>query len=202
MGGGQALAAPMTMKLLALAMVAMIACGSSTSIEQSWKPPGGHAELRKVATVMLWKDQAVKRSTEDKLAARLRKSGIDAVPGYTVLSPEDARDPQLARQRLQSEGFDGAIVMRVVGKEQENYYVPPTYTGYWGGAWYPVGGGYVESQTIVRVETAAYSLSDGQLVYSALSKTTDPDSVPALINSVTDKVASALQKERVVMAAR
>jgi hypothetical protein len=189
------------MKLTMLALVFMVACGGGTSIEQSWRAPGGHAELHRVATVMLWRDATVRRNTEDELAARLRKSGVDAVPGYTVLTADEGQDPELARRRLQAQGFDGAIIMRVVSRERQVQYVPPTYTGYWGGAWYPVGGS-TWTTTIVRVETAAYSLADGQLVYSALSKTTDPSSVPALMSSVTAKIASALQKERVVIAAQ
>lgn len=188
------------MKISVLLMVGMLACGSSTSIEQSWKPPGGAApELHRVVTVMLWRNEVVRRSTEDELAARLRHEGVDAVPSYSVLSPDEVKDPQLARERLIAQGFDGAIVMRFVSRTQEVHYMPPTYAGYWGGAYYPAGG-YMDVDTVVRLETAAYSLRDRQLVYSALSRTTDPGSVPGLISSVTAKVAGALEKERVVVA--
>jgi hypothetical protein len=189
------------MKAFLLAMVAVVACGSSTSIEQSWKRPGPHAELHRVVTVMLWRNEGVRRSAEDELAARLKKAGVDAVPGYAVLSAGEVKNPQVARERLLAQGFDGAIVMRFVGRQQEVNYMPPTYAGYWGGAYYPAGG-YVTVDTIIRLETAAYSLRDRQLVYSALSRTTDPDSIPSLIDGVTSKVASALEKERVVIAAR
>jgi hypothetical protein len=150
---------------------------------------------------MLWRNEGVRRSAEDELAARLKQAGVDAVPSYAVLGPDDIKNPQVARERLLAQGFDGAIVMRFVSRQQQVSYVPPTYAGYWGGAYYPAGG-YVDVDTIVRLETAAYSLRDRQLVYSALSRTTDPDDVKALINSVTKKVASALEKERVVVASR
>ena len=189
------------MKVFLLAMVAVVACGSSTSIEQSWKQPGPHAELQRVVTVMLWRNEGVRRSAEDELAARLKQAGVDAVPSYAVLGTDDIKDPQVARERLLAQGFDGAIVMRFVSREQQVSYAPPSYVGYWGGAYYP-SGGYVDVDTIVRLETAAYSLRDRQLVYSALSRTTDPDNVQALINSVTKKVAGALEKERVVVASR
>lgn len=188
------------MKLSVLVMVVLLACGSSTSIEQSWRPPGGGAPaLHKVVTVLLWRDEGIRRSAEDELAARLRHGGVDAVPSYSVLGPDEVKDPQLARQRLIALGFDGAIVMRFVGRTHEVHYMPSTYAGYWGGAYYPAGG-YMDVDTIIRLETAAYSLNDRQLVYSALSKTTDPDSIPALISSVTKKVAGALEKDRVVVA--
>lgn len=190
------------MKLSLLAMAVVMACGSNTSIEQTWKAPGGHAELQRVVTVMLWRNEGVRRSAEDQLAARLRKRGVTAVPGYSVLSADEVKDPQVARQRLLAQGFDGAIVMRFVGREQQVNYVPPTYAGYWGGAYYTGATGYMDVDTIIRLETAAYSLHDGQLVYSAMSKTTDPDSIPDLISSVTDRVAGALEQQRVVIAAR
>jgi hypothetical protein len=191
------------MKVMALMMVvAAIACGSSTSIENSWKAPSAsRPQLHRVVTVMLWKDVGVRRSTEDQLAARLQRAGVEAVPGYRVLSESDANDPQMARQRLQAQGFDGILVMRFVSRENQLNYTPPVYTDYWGGAWYP-DGGYAYTTTIVRLETAAYSTSDGQLVYSALSKTTDPSNISALIDSATARVAKALEKEQIVVASR
>lgn len=190
------------MKVSLLALVVVMACGSNTSIEQTWKAPGGHAELQRVVTVMLWRDEGVRRSAEDQLAARLRQRGVTAVPGYSVLSNDEVKDPQVARQRLLAQGFDGAIVMRFVGRQQEVHYMPPSYVGYWGGAYYPAATGYMDVDTIIRLETAAYSLHDGQLVYSAMSKTTDPESIPDLISSVTDRVAGALEQQRVVIASR
>ena len=89
--------------------------------------------------------------------------------------------------------------MRLVGKQQELQYVPATFGAYWGPAWGMAG--YVQTETIVRVETTAYSLRDEALVYSALSKTIDPMSVSSLIGEVTKTVSHAMEKQGVVAAA-
>jgi hypothetical protein len=103
---------------------------------------------------------------------------------------------------LRAAGFDGVIVMRMAGKDTYLQYVPNNFGayGYWGAGWGAWGPGYYEPETIVRIETAAYSLQNNRLVYSALSRTVDPNSVRSLVSDVSKKVANAMQKQGVVVA--
>jgi hypothetical protein len=183
--------------LLAVAICAA-GCGSNTSIEQSWEPAGSHADLHKVVTVMMSKDVTIRRTAEDDMAQRLRAKGVQAVPGYAVLSDQDYADPTAAKSKLMTQGFDGVVAMRLVSKQHQLEYVPATYGGYWGGAW--GGAGYLDTETVVRVETAVYSLRNDALAYSALSKTIDPTDVNELISSVTTTVANAMEQQGVVAA--
>jgi len=192
-----------TARTLAAAIV-VAACGTTTSLDQTWKPNTTPPEMHRVVTVMLSRDVTTRHLAEDRMTAKLRHDGIAAVQGYTVLSDADLDNRESAKARLLAAGYDGVIVMRIVGAQQELQYIP-TYWGYspgWYGPgwWGPGYGGYYDVSTVVRVETSAYSLSDGRLEYSALSSTTDPANVKNLIDSVTSKVTHALTKQRVVIA--
>jgi len=183
--------------IIGILLLLVTAC-ASTSIEQQWKAPQA-TQLHRVATVTHSRDVTIRHTSEDDMAQQLRARGVDAVPGYRILSDQDYRDREAAKAKLRTAGFDGVIVMRLVGKDTRLQYVPGDFGayGYWGAGWGP---GYYEPETIVRIETAAYSLQNNRLVYSALSKTIDPNSVGSLVSDVTEKVANAMQKQGVVVA--
>lgn len=107
--------------------------------------------------------------------------------------------------RVTQAGFDGAVVMRAVGKERRETFVPGAplppmgapynnlwgYYGYgWSGAYSP---GYVQTDTFVDVETMVYSVRDGKLLWAGRSETLNPRSVPELV----DDVAAAVRKDLV-----
>jgi hypothetical protein len=87
------------------------------------------------------------------------------------------------------------VVMRIVDREQELEYMPSTFDMYWGYA-YPgfYGNSYAYMADIYRIETSVYSLSTGQLVYSGLTRTWDPDSAAQLIDSTSKVIAGELTK--------
>lgn len=186
--------------LIEIFLLLVTAC-ASTSIEQQWRGPQA-TQLHRVATVMHARDITVRRAAEDDMAQQLRARGVDAVPGYQILSDQDYHDREAAKTRLRAAGFDGVIVMRMAGQETRLQYVPGDLGayGYWGPGWGGWGPGYYEPETLVRVETAAYSLQNNRLVYSALSQTIDPNSVKSLLSDVSKKIASAMQKQGVVVA--
>lgn len=109
-------------------------------------------------------------------------------------------DLNRAKEKLRTLGADGVVVMRLVDREHQLEYIPPDFDMYWGLAWPGVySPGYAYTETIVRMETTAYSLRDIQLVWSALSKTVDPRNARALINDVTKIVAEQLTKRGIVV---
>src|SRR4030042_1588274 len=79
-----------------------------------------------------------------------------------------------------------AVAMRVLGKDQQisqssggMYWGGPAYATFWGAGYYGYGWGgvyspgYIQTGTIVIVETPVYSLPQSQVVWGAPSRTTD-----------------------------
>lgn len=176
----------------------LAACaGPSTTIEQSWRAPdaaqlGG---LRNVVTMAVTADGTLRRSAEDQMAAKLAAAGVRATPMYAVLGDAELQNREQAKAKLRTMGYDGVIALRLVSRDQELEYVPGSFDYYWGMTYDP---GYLYSETVVRIETSAYSLENNRLVWSAISKTIDPDSIREGIDEVTALAASQLQKQGVV----
>ena len=187
--------------LLCLAALAWLAagCGSSTKVEAAWTAPNAQAlAMRNVVTVC-FSDGVIRRAVEDEMARRLAAAGIRATPSYALLSDQELEDQGLARGKLVAAGFDGVVALRLVSREQEVHYIPPTFDDYWGPGWgWAYDPGYVASDTVVRVETSAYSLPSDRLVWSAITRTVDPDSPREGIDQVTTVATRELQKQGVI----
>lgn len=192
---------------VALAVAPGAGCATTTTeIEQTWQAPSAaQTRFTKVLAVYAGKDVTVRRSAEDRLVQRLAAQGVTARPAYAVLTDAEIANLDAAKTKLRAQGFDGVVAMRVVDRETQVEYSPGTFDGYWGVAWpywgygygygYP---GYAYTETIVRIETTAYSLDTNKLVWSALSATTDPASVGEMMNDVTQVVATELGRRGVV----
>jgi hypothetical protein len=188
---------------VAIACAVLGACGPSTTLEQAWTSPSAAAPpLQKVVTVFFSESETTRRAGEDRLAAELAAKGVEATPSYAII-PDKTQlgDLDQVRAQLLGMGYDGVVALRIVDAHQEVEYTPSTFDSYWGyaypyfyspsgyyGGYYP-GSIYVE--TVVRVETTAYSLRTNQLVWSALSRTVDED-VDDLIEETSDLVAEQL----------
>ena len=182
-------------------------CYHSTQLAATWRDPGTQRlAFHKPITVFVTKGETLRRTMEDKLAARFP----NATPAYRVISSTDDGDNGMAiRQQLASAGYDGAIIMRVVRVDEVPNYVPGTYWGgapyysnfggYWSNAWgYAYDPGYYTEDIIVSIETEIFSLTKDKLLWSARSETTNPRSINKLENSVIKHVFHALEKDGLI----
>jgi hypothetical protein len=132
-------------------------------------------------------DGAIRRTAEDRMASQLWARGLRAVASYNVLADSQVAPNQrtAAKRSLAAAGFDGVLVMRLVGRDNADQYQSYGYNG-----------------SVVRVESNLYSLPDDKLVWSALSQTIDPSGAPMVIDETTTAVANQMQREGVTPAQR
>lgn len=187
---------------LALAAGMVAACaGPQTTLDNEWMSPAARQQppLKKVATIFLSPNQTMRHSGEDQLARDLYQTGVQATPGYMIFgdNPQDL-DLESMKAKLRQMGYDGVVTLRVVDRQQDVESVPATfdyYWGYWGPSYYGTyWPGYTYTETVYRLEAAAYSLRTGQLVWSGLTKTVDPSSAHDLVGQTSEVVASQLVK--------
>jgi hypothetical protein len=191
---------------LALAALFLAACGTTT-FTSTWKAPGAtpiNPIGKTVAAVFISPDESKRRAGEDILAADISQRGAHGVPAYTLVPNDQRGDADAARAKLKAAGANGAVMMRVVGKDQEINYTPGMatpgpyggfgpYWGYgWGTAYSP---GYLTTDTIVSVETLVYSLTDDKLLWASSSRTTNPGNLDQLIKEVADATAKEMAKQ-------
>jgi hypothetical protein len=187
------------------------ACADSTTYTSTWKAPNtvGVTPMGKtIAAVFVTRNESQRRSAEDTMAADLTARGAHGIAAYTLLPNEQRGDAEAARVKLKEAGADGVVVMRVVGKDQQVTYTPGTqfpsyYSGfgpYWGYGWQTAyQPGYLQTDTLISVETLVYSLTQDKLLWGGTSRTTNPNNLSTLVKEVADATAKEMTKEGLLL---
>jgi hypothetical protein len=198
--------------LVATAAVAAVAC-ASTSFNSVWKAPGAgplNFKGKKVAALVVSKEEGVRYGAEDALAREITARGAVGIAAYTLIPKELVQDKEKAKEFLQKADVAGVVAMRVVGKEKEltqtsgTYWGGPAYATFWGAGYYGYGWGgvydpgYLRTDTIVTVEILVYSLAQDKLVWAAQSETTNPSKVGPFVKELTAKAAAELKKQGLI----
>src|SRR5262249_6777671 len=105
-------------------------------------------------------------------------------------------------------GVAGVVIMRVVGHDQTVIVDPggfsgAAYTSF--GSYYQSAGvavsystGSVQTETLVTVETAVYSLGQNKLLWAGTSQSHNPAGMQSLIIEVADAVSGQLSKQGLI----
>ncbi|MFA6957247.1 MAG: hypothetical protein WC538_15360 [Thermoanaerobaculia bacterium] len=188
---------------IGLISVALAGC-ASTSMKSAWKDPEmSSVDIagKKVVTVLVSEKRAARLGAEDAVARYLNSLGAQATPSFQVLAPESTKEE--AKAKLQGDGFDAAVVMRVTDKAQEIYstpgvYSPAMYGGYYGRGWgYGMAygtGPEIRTDTKIYVETLVYSLKADKLVWAGVTETTNPANVEKFATEVATIAIDSMKK--------
>jgi hypothetical protein len=198
--------------LAAAATATAVAC-ASTTFRSTWKAPGAEPlnfKGKKVAALIVSKEEGVRYGAEDALARELTARGAVGIAAYTLIPKELVQDKDRAKEFLEKADVAGVVAMRVVGQDKEITQTPGTYWGspyyatFWGAGYYGWGWGgvyspgYLQTDTIVIVETLIYSLPQNKLVWAAQSETTNPSKVGPFIQELVAKAAAELKKQGLI----
>jgi hypothetical protein len=205
---------------LAVAGVVALAACASTTYKSSWSNPeakSGTLAGKKVVAVVINKNESARRGAEKALADQLTAAGAEGIPAFTILPADQIKDKDAAKAKLTQLGVDGAVIMRVTGKDTELNYTPgmtmspgywgsPYYGSMWGGGYWGYGWGaayspgYLTEDTIVSVETLVYSLRQDKLVWAGMSETTNPSKVDAFVKELTTGAIKEMKKAGLLVA--
>lgn len=192
---------------LGLALLAAPGC-ASTRLTGAWADPATAkaGELDKVLVVSTAESPEMRRAYEDRMAARLREEGVDAVQGYLATTSEEQATPEQLRQVAEQGDYDGVLVARFAGTRTVAREEPATYP--WDGmspwglydAW---AFGPTEATVLgeeAAMETRVFRRSDGHetLAWAGRTETADPRDQRAIIDGSVDQVVKALEKEGLV----
>ncbi len=198
---------------ITLVSVLLLTACATTQMTASWTDPAyDRGPLKKVAIFAVHENTTVRRLAEDQVVAQI-PAGTEAVASYTLFETLEKRTRKQIRARLVDEGFDGALVMRLIDVSKQETYVPPqtfitpgnpsyggvpyynsfdNYYGYAYGQVYTTPG-FVSESTIAKMETILYTLPDNKLVWSGISERVNPESA----QSVAHELAVLISKELV-----
>jgi len=199
--------------LLAIGMV--VSCSgaksSKTTIPLSSRSPGYEKVVfTNLLVIGVGENEDARRLFEDAFAKTLTGDGAQGQPSWRLLPQSTLLSDQQLEGAVETGGFDGVLITRLLGVDEEQEYVEgrtysernklyPHYKGYYRGAYKVVHEpGYFKTKSTYRLETNLYAASDGGLVWSGQSNTVDPESIGEGIDSMTEAVATKLKEERLI----
>jgi len=200
---------PLSRVALALALTASLAGCATSRIESAWVDPSTTPQsfaLKRVITIAPVSDGVLRRSAEDALVRAIlagprgQNGQLEARPSYTLLEANDLRNVDVARKKVEAAGYDGAVLISFVSSQQQVTVTPPSYNGgFWGPYGYGRSGMYydpgsVRTDTILRLQVDIYSLADGKMLWSGMSRTFNPSSVDKLVTDVAEAVRDDLRE--------
>jgi malate synthase len=189
-----------------MAVIISASC-TSTKITSSWREPDkavAVSTLNKVLVVALFKDETSRHKAEDQMAGYLNGKGVVS---YNYLKESfDKKNEDALREKIKKDGFDGAVTMRLVDVDKEKIYTPgntslyPSYYRNFSGYYYRSYSffsdpGYYSTTKTYTVETNVYSIKEDKIIWSALTKTSDPDGLQKMTEEVTKVVYKKMVKE-------
>lgn len=196
--------------------ISLFSCGTNTSIVNSWRDPDttvAQQHFEKVLVVALVKDEASRRTTENRIAASnpIFKTSYSYLNGTNL---DLTKEQKL--KILQDENFDGVVTMRLVSTEKETNYVPGTNTsmyyggmggmyggmyGYGFGNWYGMYSpsfydpGYYQETTYYMVETNIFSLKQNKLIWTGTTKSSYVTDLGETVDEIMRTVVDEMRKD-------
>jgi len=203
--------------LIALLFVNTIIGCESSLITSSWKsestPAIKHNKIMVVALVGGNDDHELRENIENHLLGDLSEKGYTVISAYKTYGPkafENLSESQVIN-KLTNSGVEAVLTIVMLNKEKEKYYVPGRvyYTPYtiyhrrfWG--YYSTmydrtyEPGYYSEETNYFLEYNLYDLETKALLYSAQTKSFNPDSAEKLAHENDKLIVTDLLTKKVL----
>lgn len=193
------------MKILSILLLLLMISCSSTKIISSWREPNKvitNESLKKVLVVAIFDNDISSHNAEDQMVAYLNGKGVES---YNYFKPSfDKKNEEVIRTKIKKDGFDGAVTMRLIDVDKEKIYTTRdieffpdfylTFSGYYYRSWYSTPGYYIETKTFT-VETNVYSIKMNKIIWSGITKTTNPDGLKRMTSQIAKVVYKQMLKE-------
>jgi hypothetical protein len=194
----------LTPGLVIAALLGLTAC-SGTSLSNVWRDPDYTAgPFHQVAVFVLGADPAVQRLAEDEVVRRLPMS-TRGMSGSGMMPETERGNIDKARERLRAGGFDGVMIARLVGVEGPQRWasgslqqVPISYrtlSNYYVSSYQEAEqASILQRPTVVRVQMNLYAVASETLVWSASSRTFNPEATRDVAGDVGKIAVEELQR--------
>ena len=186
------------------AVLTLSAAIKFTSTFKSMDAGGVNFAGKKVAALVISNDDSLRVAGEESLVRELNARGMQAVATYRIAPKEELRRPETARPWFEKAGVEGVVAVRPVSADTQETYSPGTWTsanygtlwGYYGYGWsavYIPGG--VRRETKVVVESTIYSVTRDQLLWAAVTETTNPRDLRGFVEELVKRSVEEMQKQ-------
>lgn len=195
---------------------ALIVGCSSSELVDIWKDSSYQApSLNKMLVISISMNSAQRRLWEDAFSVELAKLDVAATPSYRLF-PDAVPDTSQVIQIVRSKSFDGVLVIRWLPYETKTKYVRgynvmneqnmrydesrDRFITYYRDIAYP---GYVDSQKVdIRAIDVWATKNEERMIWSAVSKTPEPNSMLAVRPEIVKLVLSELTQQDIIASER
>jgi len=206
--------APFSFSLVAavalVATVPLATLSAAIKFTSTWKSmDSGSVSFagKKVAALVISQDDSLRMSGEESLVRELSARGLQAVATYRIAPKEELARPETAKPWFEKAGVEGIVALRPVSVDTQRTYTPSVWVsssyntlwGYYGYGWTTstvfVPGGSSRVETNVVVETTIYSVPRNQLLWGAVTESTDARSLQTFIAELVKQSVEALHEQ-------
>ena len=194
---------------------ALLAGCASSELTDIWSDSSFQSHpLNKMLVISVSKNSTRRRIWEDAYSTELVKHGVAATPSYSLF-PDEVPDTNQVLQIVQKNAFDGILVTHrlpsevnpqyvqgYMGQEQYTRYTWRMYgfVPYYRNVWHA---GYVDSQKVdIRAIDVWATRNEGQMIWSATSKTPEPNSIQEVRPEIVKLVMSELTRNGMIASER
>jgi len=200
-------------------MLVVCSCGTPAIITSSWHKPGmpsnSYGNIFVAAVTAQLKD---KQQIEDNLQTELEQKGLKVEKSMTVFpstyGPNGPKKQDVSFSKIRSVGADGVLTITLLRKAKEPYFEPLA-------PWQPLGNDYVvthpdefvhgnqsdfeydghyRNDIVYYVDTKFYNAKSQQLVWTAQSKTYDPNNINGFVKGYVQTIYAQMVKDGVIAA--
>ena len=191
--------------IIAIALSATVAAKTKfSSVMQSPEAAKVSFAGKKIAALVIDKDDSLRVSGEESLTNELNARGMRGVASYRIMPKEELRNTDNARGWYEKSGVQGVVALKVVSNDRFKTITPSTWTtayyqdywGYYGQSWGAVfTPGSERIDHFVSIETLIYSLPDGHLLWAGVSLTENVKTSAQVIAEVAKEAVKEMNKQ-------
>jgi hypothetical protein len=206
------------MTLLSVITLLVMSGCNTTEIIGSWQAPEAEGqEYNSVIVTGLTSTILPREEMEYEMVDALKNEDVYATHSMSIItnkmnmSNEDVQDSVL--MSVDAKGYDALLTITLLDKDTEAQYVPgnvyrpvaeyPYYGNFWGYYTYNYGvvydPGYYTLEREYYIEANLYDAETEKLIWSAQTRTHDPDTLGNLADDFAKVVAKELDKENLMM---
>ncbi|MCH7401185.1 hypothetical protein ACFOUP_01220 [Belliella kenyensis] len=196
------------------------ACAPSTQITASWKSEEAKTGYSSIYIAALTEDLQIRQSIENEFSNRLQNRSVSTTKSIESLRPDffDEREPSKDKilEAIQATNSEAILTVTLIDIEEEERYVqggpvgggfaPMGRFGYYGNFggyfnhWHGAGWnqGYYVKDKEYFLETNLYDSSSLELLWSAQSKTLNPNDIESFAREFVDSMKKELRSEGLI----
>jgi hypothetical protein len=190
-----------------MALTVVTGLSAAITFNSTWKSLDAGAVRftgKKVAALVISKDDSLRVPGEETLARELSARGMQGVATYRIAPKEELARPETARPWFERAKIEGVVAVRPVSVDKQQTYSPSMWVSeYYGSFWGYYGYGWSavlvpasqRLETTVVVETTIYSVPRNQLLWAAVTQTTNARDLPAFVQELVRRSVEVLQDQ-------